>query len=83
VGKRCLRWKMMLIHISNNSSLIIQLDSAPVHFAYIVREHLNVNFPGRWIERGESIAWSPFILLNLCIWTFFFVAVWMTGVCAE
>jgi hypothetical protein len=54
-------------HLTSNSSLIIQLDGAPVHFAYIACECLDVNFPGQWIRIEESVTWPPFILLILCL----------------
>ncbi|KAJ8956081.1 hypothetical protein NQ318_016533 [Aromia moschata] len=36
-------------------------DGAPPHFARIVREYLNEQFPGRWIGRGDDvpISWPP------------------------
>ncbi|KAJ8945162.1 hypothetical protein NQ318_001627 [Aromia moschata] len=36
-------------------------DGAPPHFARIVREYLNEQFPGRWIGRGNDapISWPP------------------------
>ncbi|KAJ8950084.1 hypothetical protein NQ318_017809 [Aromia moschata] len=36
-------------------------DDAPPHFARIVREYLNEQFPGRWIGRGNDapISWPP------------------------
>ncbi|KAJ8937998.1 hypothetical protein NQ318_015495 [Aromia moschata] len=36
-------------------------DGAPPHFAWIVREYLNEQFPGRWIGRGNDapISWPP------------------------
>jgi hypothetical protein len=43
----------------NNNNLILQLDDAPVHFAHIVHDCLNVNFPGQWIGRGGLIVWPP------------------------
>lgn len=36
----------------------LQLDGAPAHFARIVRDYLNENYP-RWIGRGGPIAWPP------------------------
>ena len=32
-------------------------DGAPAHFSINVRRHLNTTFPGRWIERGDPVAW--------------------------
>ncbi|KAJ8941821.1 hypothetical protein NQ318_006798 [Aromia moschata] len=36
-------------------------DGAPPHFARIVRQYLNEQFPGRWIGRGNNapISWPP------------------------
>lgn len=37
----------------------LQQDGAPAHFARIVREFLNLNYPNRWIGRGGPVAWPP------------------------
>jgi hypothetical protein len=37
----------------------LQLGGALVHFAHTARGCLNVNFTGRWTERGGLIAWPP------------------------
>jgi hypothetical protein len=34
-------------------------DGAPCHYALIVREWLNNNFPERWIGRNGPVAWPP------------------------
>lgn len=34
-------------------------DGAPPHFTAAVREHLNENFPERWIGRGGFVQWPP------------------------
>ncbi|KAJ8943679.1 hypothetical protein NQ318_015167 [Aromia moschata] len=35
-------------------------DGAPPHFARIVREYLNEQFPGRWIGINDApISWPP------------------------
>lgn len=36
----------------------LQLDGAPAHFARIIRDYLNENYP-RWIGRGGPVAWPP------------------------
>jgi hypothetical protein len=41
---------------NNNNNFILQLDCAPVHFAHIDGDCLDVKFPGRWIGRGGPIA---------------------------
>lgn len=38
-------------------SMYFQHDGAPPHFALNVRNHLDVNYPNRWIGRGGPIAW--------------------------
>jgi hypothetical protein len=32
--------------------LFFQVDGSPGHFAHIIHDCLNVNFPGRWIGGG-------------------------------
>lgn len=34
-------------------------DSAPAHFSRLVRNHLNLEFPHRWVGRNGLIAWPP------------------------
>jgi hypothetical protein len=34
-------------------------DGVPAHFSLVVHRYLNQKFPGRWIGRGELIAWPP------------------------
>lgn len=34
-------------------------DGAPVHFTRDVRNHLDQNFPERWIGRGSDVLWPP------------------------
>jgi len=34
-----------------------QQDGAPAHLSRIVRDHLNLTFPDRWIDRYGPIAW--------------------------
>lgn len=36
-----------------------QQDGCPAHWGRIVREHLDEQFPGRWIGRGGPVAWPP------------------------
>jgi hypothetical protein len=43
-----------LTQLNNTSNPILQLDGA-----HIVRDFLNVNFPGPWIGRGGPIACPP------------------------
>ena len=37
----------------------LQQDVAPLHFALIVRELLNLNFNERWIGQGGPFEWPP------------------------
>ena len=39
--------------------VLFQLDGAPPHWARIVRNVLDHNFPDRWIGRGGPISWPP------------------------
>jgi hypothetical protein len=50
-------YALLQLNNNNNSNLILQLDSAPVHFALIIHDCLNVNFPGRSRGRVTPIAW--------------------------
>lgn len=34
-------------------------DGAPAHFSHVVRNHLNLTQPNRWIGRGGPIKWPP------------------------
>lgn len=47
-------------------------DGAPPHYPLIVREHLNNNFPHRWIGRGSEFPWPPrspeFNPLDFYVW---------------
>lgn len=43
-----IRQKMWILH-----------DGAPVHYNFLVNEHLNDSFPGRWIGRGGPRRWPP------------------------
>jgi hypothetical protein len=45
-----------LPQLNNNRNLILQPDGVHVHFGDIVRDCLNVNFPGQWLRRGGPIA---------------------------
>ena len=53
----------MLPPVLENVSLAIwqimwlQHDGAPAHFCIIVRQHLNIIFPRRWIGHGGPVAW--------------------------
>jgi hypothetical protein len=44
---------------NHNKNLILQMDAAPIHFAHIGHGCFDVNFPGRWMGRGEVIVWAP------------------------
>jgi hypothetical protein len=45
--------------LNSKNGLILGLDGAPTHFAHIVRDCLDANFPGRRIGRGGPNAWPP------------------------
>lgn len=37
----------------------LQHDGAPAHFGRVVRNHLDLNYPDRWIGRGGPVPWPP------------------------
>lgn len=37
----------------------LQLDGAPPHFALVVRNYLNQQYPNRWVGRGSVVPWPP------------------------
>ena len=41
----------------NIEDLIFMQDGAPPHFAIVVREWLNAQFPGKWMGRRDSHKW--------------------------
>ena len=41
----------------NIEDLIFMQDGAPPHFAIVVREWLNAQFPGKWMGRRGSYEW--------------------------
>lgn len=40
-------------------NVVFQQGGKPPHWAHIVREFLNMHFPGRWVGHDESIPWPP------------------------
>jgi hypothetical protein len=40
-------------------NMVFQQDGAPPHWARIVREVLDMRYPGRWVGRDEPIPWPP------------------------
>lgn len=36
-----------------------QLDGCPAHYGRVVRDWLDINYPGRWIGRGGPVPWPP------------------------
>ena len=42
----------------NIKDLIFMQDGAPPHFAVVVREWLNAQFPRKWISRRGSHKWT-------------------------
>ena len=53
-------------------SVIFQQDGAPPHFVIDVRQHLDHQFPHKWIGRGNPIRWAPcspdLIPLDFFLW---------------
>lgn len=47
------------IPIEIRPTIIFMHDGCPVHFARIVREHLDDEYGENWIGRGGPIAWPP------------------------
>ena len=43
--------------LENIEDLIFMQDGAPPHFAVVVREWLNADFPGRWMARRGPHDW--------------------------
>ncbi|CAG9817621.1 unnamed protein product [Phaedon cochleariae] len=41
------------------NALAYQHDGARPHFSVPVRNHLDANYPNRWIGRGGSVNWPP------------------------
>jgi hypothetical protein len=39
--------------------MYFQHDGAPPHFSRAVMQHINNNFPSRWIDRGGQHNWPP------------------------
>jgi hypothetical protein len=50
-------WKIIFIRSLTTTTTTLFVNWT--HFAHIVHDCLNVNFPGRWIGRGGPIAWPP------------------------
>lgn len=63
---------LLLAQNVNRRGLHFQHDGAPPHFSLHVREHLNNEFPNRWIGRGGPQAWparSPDLtVLDYYVW---------------
>ncbi|KAJ8877243.1 hypothetical protein PR048_021697 [Dryococelus australis] len=36
-----------------------QRDGTPCHYAYIIQDYLNDQFPDHWIGRGGNRSWAP------------------------
>ncbi|EZA48012.1 hypothetical protein X777_14477, partial [Ooceraea biroi] len=47
------------VDLETRRRMWIQMDGAPPHFARNIRHFLDKNFNGRWIGRGDPIAWPP------------------------
>ena len=46
--------QLMISAWDNFKDLIFMQDGAPPHFAIVVREWLNAQFPGKWMGRRGS-----------------------------
>jgi hypothetical protein len=40
-------------------NVVFQQDGALPHWARIIREFLDVHFPGRWVGRDRTTPWPP------------------------
>jgi hypothetical protein len=40
-------------------NMVFQQDVAPTNLDHIVREFLDMHFPGLWVGRDGPISWSP------------------------
>jgi hypothetical protein len=40
-------------------NVLLQQDGAPLHWAPVVREFLDMHYPGRWVGRDGLIPWPP------------------------
>lgn len=47
------------VDLNTRINMWMQLDGAAPHYSRIIREYLNVIFPGRWIGRAGPTAWPP------------------------
>lgn len=47
------------VPLANFNNHFFQHDGCPAHFGLQVREHLNQEYPNRWIGRGGPVAWPP------------------------
>ena len=47
------------VDLTTRQRMWLQQDGAPPHFAFIVREFLNLNFNERWIGRRGPFGWPP------------------------
>ena len=45
--------------LRNIDNVIFQQDGAPPHWALVVRDSLNENFPNSWIGRDGPTTWPP------------------------
>lgn len=60
------------VPLATRQVMWLQQDGCPAHFRLIVRQHLDVQFPGRWIGRGSRTSWparSPDLTpLDFYVW---------------
>lgn len=72
------------VPIGIRARMWFQHDGAPAHFSRIVQDHLNQQFPARWIGRGGAIRWparSPDLTpLDFFLWGYMKSLVYETPV---
>jgi hypothetical protein len=66
------------------SQFVFQQDGAPPHWARIVREFLDIHFPGHWVGRDGTIPWplrSPGVMpFDFFLWGYVKDIVYKTSV---
>jgi hypothetical protein len=57
-----------LSQLNDNNLIILQLDSAPVHFTHASPDYLNVNVPRLWLGRGWPTVWPLHTPSDSLLW---------------
>jgi hypothetical protein len=47
------------VPLQRRNNMFFQQDGAPPHYALVVRNYLNEQFPNRWIGRRGPVEWPP------------------------